>query len=354
MKFYLRSLIMVFGLLVILIFTGCGYTELSTEEEVILGEQIALEVESYYDLYRDPVQCERVERIGKDLTKFTTRPFLYRFKILDSDEINAFAIPGGYIYIYKGLLDMGLSDDQLAAVMAHEITHIEAFHIAQFYERMKKRELFYTIAVLATGGAAYEPIRILSYLDAYVFEPKYSRTNEKECDISGVHMLIHSGRDPYEFPRLFEMWEKEKLDSGWLPGWMKSHPDFIARINYIEEEISLQSALIGKTDHSSIYPVLTFEDETVMEEETEEVINLEDYLSVNRKEDIIELSWNDDRGKITEMECYGLNKKQRVVTNGKTSEKPFTLVIENGKDVKYLLTSVRYSNGDFLWDVIRI
>jgi len=352
MKYVLISLVLV----VLIFISGCGYLELDTEEEIILGAEIALQVESYYDLYRDPVQVARVQRIGKDLSVFTTRPFLYTFRIIDSEEINAFAIPGGYIYIYKGLLDMGLSDDQLAGVMAHEITHIEGFHIAEYYERMKKRELFYTIAILATGGAAYQPIRILSYLDAYIFEPKYSRGNERECDISSVHMLIHSGRDPHAFSELFEMWEKERMGSSWLPGWMMSHPDFITRMNYIEAEISLQSALLGKDDASTIYPVLTFNNNRAeaAEKIDEEEVNLKKYISVKSKDNLLEIEWKGEKEDLIRLECYGLNKKQKIITDGRTGDAPFTIELEKGKNVKYLLASVKYGNGEFLWDVIKI
>ena len=347
--------IMIFELFLL---SGCGYFELSTDEEITLGEQVAMEVESYYDLYRDPEQCTRVNKIVETLNPFTTRPFVYRVKIIDSDEINAFALPGGYIYIYKGLIDMGLNDDQLAGVIGHEITHIEAMHIAEMYERMKKKELFYTIAVLATGGAAYQPIQILNYLDAYIIEPKYSRENEMECDLSSVQMLIQSKRDPHQFAELFRMWEKEKLGSNWMPSWMKSHPDFVTRIRYIEEEISLQNSLLAGIN---LYPVdfsyrsyyRTSSEEEVLEEEEE--VNLKDYFDCELEDGILKVSLTDECSKkVSHIECYGLSKKQRAISNGRVYEMPYSLSLDRGENIKYVIASIKYDDGEFVWDVLRI
>jgi len=353
--------ILFYSLLCSLIFIcGCGYLELSTDEEIILGEQVALEVESYYDLYRDPVECERLNMIASDLSRFTTRPFVYRVKIIDSDEINAFALPGGYIYVYRGLLDMGLNDDQLAAVIGHEVTHIEAMHIAELYERMKKRELFYTIAVLATGGAAYQPVRILSYLDAYLIEPKYSRDNEMECDLSSVQMMIQSGRNPYQFTELFKMWEKEKLGSNWIPSWMNSHPDFIDRIRYIEEEISLHSGLLMGKDSTIDYTHISYNpsyNSSIYSEEEEdfEEVNLKNSFSFHRDGEFLKITLTDKSGKEVErVECYGLNKKQKALSSGRTDEEPFSFILDKGQDIKYVIASIKYSDGEFLWDILKI
>lgn len=165
-------------ILIILFLSGCDYLELDTKEEIVLGDQISMEVGSYYDLYRDEHTVMRIDRIGKGMSKFTTRPFIYRFRVIDSDEINAFALPGGYVYIYKGLLDMGLNDDQIAAIIGHEITHIEADHFAELYERMKKKELFFNLAVLVAGGVFIMPSGLFHTWMPFLFEPKYSRENE--------------------------------------------------------------------------------------------------------------------------------------------------------------------------------
>ncbi|HPZ06495.1 MAG TPA: M48 family metalloprotease [Candidatus Eremiobacteraeota bacterium] len=354
MKKAISKIILSIVIITLFLTTGCSYFELSTEEEIILGHQIALEVESYYDLYRDPETVERIQRIGRDLSRFTTRPFLYKFSVLDSEEVNAFALPGGHVYIFRGLLDMDLSDDQLAAIIGHEITHIEAQHFSQLYERMKRKEIFYTVAILATGGVAYRPIQILSYLDAYIFEPKYSRDNETECDLSSVQMLIQSGRNPHEFSELFKMWEKEKRDTLWFPGWMSSHPDFITRIGNINEEISLQSRLLqSDKSYINLLPRLSssFEKEEIKEVPEEE---LEDYLAFDYNSEKLTVSWIGNPEDIKELECYGLNKKHHAISDERTDISPFTLALKEGKTIKYVIASVRYKNGDFWWDVVRV
>jgi Zn-dependent protease with chaperone function len=349
MKKIRKTIIFIILVFIFLFISGCGYFELSTQEEIILGEEVALEVESYYDLYRDKETVDRVNRIGQDMAKFTTRPFMYKFRVLDSDEVNAFALPGGYIYIYRGLLDMGLNDDQLAAIIGHEITHIEADHFAVLYERMKKKEIFYTIVVLATGGAAYRPIQVLSYLDAYIFEPKYSRENETECDMASVQMLIQSNRNPHEFSELFKMWEKEKIDSSWLPGWMSSHPDFITRIRNIEEEIALQTGpVVGQNLKKEDF-FLSYSGSKEVEEE----INLKDSFSFEQDGDILRVKCI-EKSDIKEIQCYGLNSDQRSISQGRTFASPFSIELQKGKSVKYIIASVRYGNGDFVWDIIRI
>lgn len=350
----MRKLLLFLSVFFLFFMSGCDYLTLNTDEEVLMGEQVALQVESYYDIYRDPATNARIQKIGRDISRFATRPYPFKFTVLDSDEVNAFALPGGHIYIFRGLLDMVLNDDQIAAIVAHEVTHIEAQHFAQVYERVKRKEIFYNVAILATGGVAYRPIQVLSYLDAYVFEPKFSRDNETECDMSSVQMLINSGRNPHEFAELFKIWEKEKMDTSWLPGWMNSHPDFITRIRNIEEEISLQTGLLN---HSNIHIkpgqknyVSEIEEEksNVPEEE------LADYLSIEHNNDMIKIKWTGKEDEISKIECYGLNKKQRIITDGRTVFAPFTVELKKGNSVKYVIASVKYTSGEFLWDIIKI
>ncbi|MEQ8167255.1 MAG: M48 family metalloprotease [Candidatus Eremiobacterota bacterium] len=350
----MKTLFLFLSIFFMFFMSGCDYLTLNTDEEILMGEQVALQVESYYDIYRDPATNARIQKIGRDLSRFTTRPYPFKFTVLDSDEVNAFALPGGHIYIFRGLLDMVLNDDQIAAIIAHEITHIEAQHFAQVYERVKRKEIFYNVAILATGGVAYRPIQVLSYLDAYVFEPKFSRENETECDMSSVQMLINSGRNPHEFAELFKIWEKEKMDTNWLPGWMNSHPDFITRIRNIEEEISLQT---GRLNHSNIHSgtvtkgsVSEREEEKSNEPEEE----LSDYLCIEHNHDSIKIKWTGKEGKICKIECYGLNKKQRIIADGRTVFAPFTIELKNGNSVKYVIASVKYTDGEFLWDIIKI
>ncbi len=350
----MRKFLLFLSVFTLFFMSGCDYLTLNTDEEVLMGQQVALQVESYYDIYRDPETTARIQKIGRDISRFTTRPYPYKFTVLDSDEVNAFALPGGHIYIFRGLLDMVLNDDQVAAIIAHEITHIEAQHFAQVYERVKRKEIFYNVAILATGGVAYRPIQVLSYLDAYVFEPKFSRDNETECDMSSVQMLINSGRNPHEFAELFKIWEKEKMDTSWLPGWMNSHPDFITRIRNIEEEISLQTGLLN---HSNIHiePVQkNYVSE--IEEEKSDVPDKElaDYISIEHNNDMIKIKWTGKENEISKIECYGLNKKQRIITDGRTVFAPFSVELKKGNSVKYVIASVRYTSGEFLWDIIKI
>ncbi len=350
----MRTLFLFLSIFFLFFMSGCDYLTLNTDEEILMGEQVALQVESYYDIYRDPATNARIQKIGRDLSRFTTRPYPFKFTVLDSDEVNAFALPGGHIYIFRGLLDMVLNDDQIAAIIAHEITHIEAQHFAQVYERVKRKEIFYNVAILATGGVAYRPIQVLSYLDAYVFEPKFSRENETECDMSSVQMLINSGRNPYEFAELFKIWEKEKMDTNWLPGWMNSHPDFITRIRDIEEEISLQT---GRLNHSNIHSEEITKDSVSEREEeksNEPEEELSDYLCIEHNHDSIKIKWTGKEGEICKIECYGLNKKQRIIADGRTVFAPFTIELKNGNSVKYVIASVKYTDGEFLWDIIKI
>ena len=350
----MRKLLLFLSVFFLFFMSGCDYLTLNTDEEILMGEQVALQVESYYDIYRDPGTNARIQKIGRDISRFATRPYPFKFTVLDSDEVNAFALPGGHIYIFRGLLDMVLNDDQIAAIIAHEVTHIEAQHFAQVYERVKRKEIFYNVAILATGGVAYRPIQVLSYLDAYIFEPKFSRDNETECDMSSVQMLINSGRNPHEFAELFKIWEKEKMDTSWLPGWMNSHPDFITRIRNIEEEISLQTGLLN---HSNIYiepgkKNYVFEREEEKSNVPEE--ELADCLSIEHNNDIIKIKWTGKEDEITKIECYGLNKKQRIITDGRTVFAPFTVELKKGNSVKYVIASVKYTGGEFLWDIIKI
>lgn len=102
---------------------------ISQKQEVEMGQQVARKLENQYGLVQDDEIQDRVDRIGKKLLQHGTRPDLaYSFKVLNTPDVNALACPGGFIYVYKGLLDYMTSDDELAAVLGHEIGHIEKRH----------------------------------------------------------------------------------------------------------------------------------------------------------------------------------------------------------------------------------
>ena len=124
-----------------------GLFSISPEKERSMGADAAKQIESQARIVRGPV-ADWVSAVGNRLAAASSKEFKYSFKVIDSPEVNAFALPGGYIYVYTGIRKIAQTDDELAAILAHEITHSEQHHYARQFKKASKRGLLY-----GNGGA---------------------------------------------------------------------------------------------------------------------------------------------------------------------------------------------------------
>ena len=211
----------------------------SLEKEIRMGAQYAQFFEQTARLVEDPVVNEYVDRIGQNMVKHSDAKVPFVIRVVDSDEVNAFALPGGYFYVNKGLILEAENEAELAGVMAHEIAHVAARHAT---ERMTKAQLlqFATLPALFMGGywtqmAIYNGLGMGISLAVLGI----TRKSEAEADQLGTQYLWNTGYDPNGFTTFFEKLQaKEKDKPGAFASFWRTHPAVENRISNVHTEIS--------------------------------------------------------------------------------------------------------------------
>lgn len=170
---------------------------LTREEEIQIGKEAAAEVEKQYKLYDDKELLDKVDKIGKTIAAISDDPDLsWTFKIVVSDEVNAFTLPGGFIYITTGLLSFVRTDDELAGVIAHEIAHAARHHFIKLAEKQAKTEKelapFILATLLGAKGSDLENIYVGLQLVELAKMHGYGQDLEEEADLVGARYLILS------------------------------------------------------------------------------------------------------------------------------------------------------------------
>jgi beta-barrel assembly-enhancing protease len=203
----------------------------SLEKEVAMGNQIAAEFEQTAKLVDDPVISEYVDRLGQNLVKHSDAKVPFHIKVVDTDEVNAFAFPGGYFYINKGLILAADNESELAGVMAHEISHVAARHATQRMSKGQYLQLFSLPALFVGGYWAQMGIQQALGLGLNLELMGITRESEREADQLGIQYLWNSGYDPNSFVSFFEkMQQEEKSKPGRLASWFRTHPSTEDRI----------------------------------------------------------------------------------------------------------------------------
>lgn len=220
-------LIMLQGLMLPLAYAGI----ISTKQEIAIGRDVAKQIEEHYPLVDDPELQERVDRIGKRIVAVSERPDLpYTFKVLDVDEVNAMAAPGGFIYVFKGLVDLMPTDDELAGIIGHEVGHVVERHSMAQLEKTLGMTLLMA-GVFGDRGVALQAVAL------HAIAAGYSRSDEREADKLGYVQSVKAGFNQYGMlmglTKLYELNPKQKTDL------FSDHPEADARIklakSYLEE-----------------------------------------------------------------------------------------------------------------------
>jgi len=203
----------------------------SLEREVTLGAQIASEFEQTARMVEDPVISEYVDRVGQSIVKHSDAKVVFHIKVVDTDEVNAFAFPGGYFYVNKGLLLAAGNEAELAGVMAHEISHVTARHATQRMSKGQYLQLAAIPALFLGGYWAQMGIQNALGLGLNLEMMGITRESEREADQLGIQYLWNTGYDPNAFVSFFEkMQQEEKSKPGRLAGWFRTHPSTDDRI----------------------------------------------------------------------------------------------------------------------------
>src|ERR1700731_320812 len=219
---------------------GKGVNLYSLEREISLGKQLAQEVERSSKLIDDPVVTEYVNRVGQNLVRNSDARVPFTIKVIDSDEINAFALPGGFFYVNSGLILHAMEESELAGVMAHEISHVTARHGTKNATKGELMQLA-TIPLILLGPGGWAGYGIYQGLNLAipVTYLKFSRDAEREADFLGLQYMYKAGYDPNAYVTFFERIQAdEKRRPGTIPKVFSTHPPTPERIENAQKEIA--------------------------------------------------------------------------------------------------------------------
>ena len=212
----------------------------STDSEIRMGKSYSMEIEKSAHMVTDPVVVEYVNRVGQNIVKNSDCKVPFTIKIIDSDEINAMALPGGFFYVNSGLILAADEEAELAGVMAHETAHVCAHHAARQMTKMNYAQIGSIPLIIFTSGSwtgygIYEATQLAVPI-AFL---KFSRVDEAEADWLGLQYMYKTGYDPQAFIQFFEKIDAlEKHKPGTLAKVFSDHPQTPDRIAKSEDEIA--------------------------------------------------------------------------------------------------------------------
>lgn len=246
----MRNGLVVFILMIIGIAQGCATREyntatgkedimfVGTDKEVNIGKSIAQSIEKSKEikLDPDPLMTERVDKVGQKIASVSDRKEVkYTFRVIDKDDVNAFALPGGYVYVFKGLVDKISNDDELAAVIAHEIAHVVARHSVKRLQGSVGYDIL-RILMAVTGAGSGDAGRIDAAFGQLIMS--YSREDEALADKLAVKYLKEAGYDPWAVVSLLKkLQESNKIAPIRAYTSYRSHPYVADRIRMVKQEL---------------------------------------------------------------------------------------------------------------------
>jgi predicted Zn-dependent protease len=209
---------------------------ISTSDEVKMGKEFAAQVESEEKVLNDPVVTNYVNRIGQAVVSVSDRRNIkYTFKVLENDQVNAFAIPGGFLYIYTGLLKMMENEAQLAGVLAHEVSHVVGRHGIKRLQKVYGLQILLDIAL----GRKSSATKVVVEGAAVIIMQGHGRGMEFEADDFGTHYTNKAGNNPVGMVQLLEILKSmEKNPPGTIDKILSSHPPTTERIAKVNAKIA--------------------------------------------------------------------------------------------------------------------
>jgi predicted Zn-dependent protease len=219
----------------------------SLEKEIAWGKQLSDEVERQAKMFNDPLLGEYVNRVGQNLVRNSDTKVPVTFKIIDADDLNAFALPGGFIFVHTGLIRVTESEAELAGAMAHEIAHVAARHMTCQASKSQLTQLL-TLPLLMAGGWTGYAIRQGAGMAIPMSFLKLDRNYETEADFLGMQYMYKAGYDPTASVDLFErMLSLEKRRPGSINKVFSTHPPNADRLQKTQKEI--QTILPDKPEY---------------------------------------------------------------------------------------------------------
>ena len=214
---------------------------ISQEKEIAVGKRYSMEIDRSARLIKDPVINEYVNRVGQNLVRNSDAKIPFTFKVIDNPGINAFALPGGFVYVNSGLLLAAEEEDEMAGVLAHEIAHVTARHWASRMTKASILQMAQIPLMIFTGGLSYPAF--YAVWNAYGFAVpiaflKFSRGAETESDYLGLQYMYKAGYDPEAYIQFFgKLLQESRKSPGSMPKIFASHPPTPERILKAEDTI---------------------------------------------------------------------------------------------------------------------
>ncbi|MGH7226738.1 MAG: M48 family metallopeptidase, partial [Gemmataceae bacterium] len=216
---------------------GDGLNFYSIEKSIALGKQLAEQVEATARIQKDPEINEYINRLAQNLVRHSDAKVPFTVRVIESPDVNAAALPGGYFFVNTGLILAADNEAELAGVMSHEIAHVAARHGTRL---MTKGEIinYATLPLIFVGGGIGLAGRSLASIAVPMGFLKFSRGDEKEADYLGVQYMYEAGYDPQAFVQMFEkLLSQEKKQPGTIAKAFETHPPTPNRIQATEKEI---------------------------------------------------------------------------------------------------------------------
>ncbi|HEX8369485.1 MAG TPA: M48 family metallopeptidase [Pyrinomonadaceae bacterium] len=230
-----------------------GWLGGSQEKELALGRQLAVQIEQQAKLVEDPVITEYVNRVGQNIVLHSDAKIPFTIKVIQGDEVNAFALPGGYFYVYTGLLLAADNEAELAGVMAHEIAHVAARHAMENSGKGTLLNYGILAGIIFGGGIASTILQNVGGIGSSLAFFKFSRGAEVEADKLGVQYLYAAGYDPTAMSAMFEkLASRNKKKPNTLTKLFSTHPQSVDR-----RDNSLN--LVGRFPEKQEYVISTSE-----------------------------------------------------------------------------------------------
>jgi len=220
------------------------FKTLTTEKEKEIGEQFLLELQQTVPLLDDPFLTSYINRLGQRLVaQMGPQPFNYKFFIVQDPSMNAFAVPGGYVFLHSGMIMLADREGELVGVMAHEISHIYCRHIARMMEKSRTATIASLIGMMASiflGGALAQPLLLGTMAGGESAMLAYSRDFEAEADATGFKWMQKAGYNPRDMVSMFNKMNKQRwFEGGKTPLYLRTHPFTDDRIVELSNQLAI-------------------------------------------------------------------------------------------------------------------
>jgi beta-barrel assembly-enhancing protease len=223
-------------LMLVWVLPGCA--TMSEAQEIQLGQQVHGQFEQEFGgLYPDAEVQQYVENVGMEMARYAGRPQLpWQFRVLNSEQINAFAVPGGFIYITQGLLYQLDNEAQLAGILGHEAGHIAHRHSVRQIQRAQQAQGLAVLTAIFVGPELGDVAGVVAGLTLM----SYGRDQEREADMSGMRYMVQGGYNPHGLVQTMQILQQAGGPGG--PEFLSSHPNPANRVQYLEQEITRRYA----------------------------------------------------------------------------------------------------------------